>query len=250
MLDGGILFVELDDGSRYYAQPDGPNAEEGEKWARRINYKHPSSMAKIKLFRDFLSFFAVLIEQYVYDEYLKYYELKRGDVVVDVGAHIGVFCVRASRAVGEEGKVLAIEPDPSNLELLNRNIRANSVRNVVVIGKAVYGRRGRERLYLSPHRASHSLYKQGYRWIEVEADTLDCILAGSCVKADFIKMDIEGAEVEALKGMNETLRKHVRLAIAGYHIVDGTRTCGIVAEYLRSRGFRVRVEDGRVYAHL
>jgi len=69
-------------------------------------------------------------------------------------------------------------------------------------------------------------------------------------KVDFIKMDIEGAEIEALKGMEETLLKNndVKLAIEAFHVVDGKPTSETIIPQLKNLEFEVCEEGGFVYA--
>ena len=74
--------------------------------------------------------------------------VKRGDVVLDLGANIGYFTLILPRLVGEEGKVFAFEPDPENFALLKKNVEINSYQNVVLVQKAVSNRNGKATLYL------------------------------------------------------------------------------------------------------
>jgi 3-dehydroquinate dehydratase len=85
---------------------------------------------------------------------------------------------------------------------------------------------------------------------EIEVDTLDNILEELGVtRVDFIKMDIEGAEIQALEGMERTLKENdVRLVIAAYHEVDGKPTWKTIVPWLKQMGFRVRVRESYVYA--
>src|SRR5919204_3156477 len=74
---------------------------------------------------------------------------KEGDIVVDVGAHIGPYTIIASKRVGPNGKVVSIEADPDNFDLLNRNIHLNKLSNVIALNYAVYSEEKRIKLYLS-----------------------------------------------------------------------------------------------------
>src|ERR1051325_3193678 len=64
------------------------------------------------------------------DEIIRHFNTKQGDIVVDVGAHIGKYTIIASKRVGANGKVIAIEAHPGNYEMLNRNIKLNGLTNV------------------------------------------------------------------------------------------------------------------------
>ena len=65
---------------------------------------------------------------------------KEGDVVIDVGAHIGPYTLKASKRVGLNGKIIAIEADPENFDILNRNIQLNKLTNVIALNYAVYSK--------------------------------------------------------------------------------------------------------------
>jgi len=135
-------------------------------------------------------------------------ELKRGGVVLDVGANIGFYTLRFARSVGPEGTVYAFEADPRNFELLTRNIEINDYNNIVPVHKAISNKEGRLRLYLhESDSADHRIFDADgtRRFIEVEATTIDHYFSGRDVKIDFIKMDIQGAEFLALQGMRRIL---------------------------------------------
>jgi len=124
----------------------------------------------------------------------KYYKLQKGDTVVNIGANVGVFTIKAAREVGNQGKVIAIEPDRNNVEFLEMNIKRAGLKNVVVVQKGVWSKRGELKFYQGSSPGTHSLTKKTQRFTIIEVDTLDSILYELGVeKVDFIKMDIEGA---------------------------------------------------------
>jgi len=140
--------------------------------------------------------------------------VKKRMTVLDIGANIGYYTLIAAKKVGRGGKVFAFEPEPSNYDLLCKNIKINKLHNVVPIPKAVSDSANITKLYLSPvNRAEHSFCK--YRgtsatFVNVETIVLDDFLKD---KIDFIKMDIEGAEMEALKGMQNIIRNNKKLIL-------------------------------------
>ena len=82
------------------------------------------------------------------DEIIERFSPKEGDTVVDVGAHIGHYTIIASKRVGPNGKVIAIEADPRNWDMLNRNIKLNQLTNVISLNYAVYSKETKIKLYL------------------------------------------------------------------------------------------------------
>ncbi len=143
-------------------------------------------------------------------------EIKRGDVVLDVGAHVGYYTLIFAECVGDTGKVFAFEPDPTNFALLKKNIEANGVKNVVLVQKAVSDTTGITKLHLCEQRhMGHRIYEwhSSDTSIEVETITLDDYFKDYDRKINFIKMDIEGAESKAVQGMRSLLQRNKKLKI-------------------------------------
>ncbi len=142
--------------------------------------------------------------------------IKKGDVVLDVGANLGYYTLLFSQWVGPTGKVYAFEPDPDNFALLQKNVRANRLQNVIPVQKAVSNRTGGMKLYLSDrNKAGHRIYESGEARpaLEIEAVRLDDFFRDCKDPVDFVKMDIEGAEDRALEGMLELLSKNPKLKL-------------------------------------
>jgi len=140
-------------------------------------------------------------------------EISKGDVVLDIGANIGYYTLIFAKLVGKEGKVFAFEPEPNNFSLLKKNIAINGYENVVLIEKAVSNKSGKARLYLAEeHSGDHRIYESevilGRKSIEIETVKLDDYFKGYKGRIDFLKMDIQGVEPIALKGMETLLEKH------------------------------------------
>jgi len=178
----------------------------------------------------------------VYEQLLK---VEKGDIVLDVGASIGGFTIPAAKKVGEEGFVVAIEPCPVNLAYLRKSVKINRLQNVQFVEKAAFNCRKRLSLHLSNsyNIDTHSLiYEEGKDSIEVSTDTLDNIVYElGLTGVDFIKMDIEGAEIEALQGAERVLSKAKKVVVAAYHIRNGKKTSSYVRRFLKTRGFKVCV---------
>lgn len=135
--------------------------------------------------------------------------LKKGMIVVDIGANIGYYSIIAAKRVGEEGKVFAYEPENENLILLEKNIEINSFNNIIAIKVALSNQFGTSKLYLTEdNKGTHSLIdnRQTNNSVAVGTDTLDHSLEQfGFPKIDLIKMDIEGAEILALDGFKRVI---------------------------------------------
>ncbi|WP_187152668.1 FkbM family methyltransferase [Acidianus manzaensis] len=140
--------------------------------------------------------------------------VKDGGVVVDVGANVGIYSLIAAKYAE---RVFAIEANPEIIPILNYNITLNDFKNVTVINKAVSDSEGKVKLYLGKaHEVSSILpsFMEGYtysKYVEVESTTLDNLLSG--VSVNLLKIDVEGAEVNVLRGAKETLKKAKRIII-------------------------------------
>jgi FkbM family methyltransferase len=138
-------------------------------------------------------------------------EVKKGDVVLDIGANIGYYTLIMARIVGDNGKVFAFEPDPSNFALLKKNVEANGYKNVVLVQKAVSDKTGQVRLYLNPNKTvDHRIFDSGdgRQSIAIEAVRLDDYFADFTGKIAFIKMDVQGAEGGVVQGMPDLLQRN------------------------------------------
>lgn len=171
------------------------------------------------------------------DGYFKLRAPKSGDVVVDAGAWTGHFTIIAARMVGPGGKVVAIEPQKVMCDHLNDRLKRLRIKNVTVVHSALFDRPS-ELSVPTNNTPGFNVFAQiaGAEETErVALRTLDDILATLGVgQVSFVKMDIEGAEIEALSGMRSTLSsKHPFLAIASYHYRDGAQTCSRVEEILK-----------------
>lgn len=177
--------------------------------------------------------------------YLRRYTIKQGDVVVDCGAYQGTFSVLASQLVGEKGVVIAFEPDPANYKNLLHNLKLNNCSNVTAINKGLWSKKGYLKLKMD-NTGSTLIFEEDLRnsSIEVSVVTLDQELSNLGVTSvDFIKADVEGAEIELIKGSKNILATNkVNLAIATYHELDGKKTSVMVEDQLRKLGYTAVTE--------
>jgi FkbM family methyltransferase len=158
------------------------------------------------------------------DDIIERFTPKQGDIVVDIGAHIGLYTIISSKRVGTNGKVVAIEADPGNFEMLNRNIKLNRLTNVIPLNYAVYSKETKIKLYLPSGESGFTKYNTIMpnwastedKFVEVNANTLDYLLQLNQIREEevnWIKIDVEGAEFEVLKGAQNVLSKSKDIAL-------------------------------------
>lgn len=153
--------------------------------------------------------------------------LRDSQVVLDVGANVGLFALHAARAVGSRGRVYAFEPNPSTHRRLVRNVKINALTNLEVRRTALGDRNGDADLFLpKPGVAGGATLLQGWRdivdqeapWdtnapgedvLPVRLSTLDRFCEEHGVEQiDYVKIDVEGAEPAVLLGGERTIRRH------------------------------------------
>lgn len=164
-------------------------------------------------------------------------EIGAGDVVYDVGAHRGFFSVLFSILVGPGGEVHCFEPVPENREVLERQRQANALETVIkVVPAAVTSETGTARFLMGNSSSTGRLVKpqSDQRTISVRTITLDDYVAQGNGPPDVIKMDVEGAETDAIRGMSETLRRHKPKLIIEFHSDEAKRS---VWEVLAAAGY-------------
>lgn len=136
--------------------------------------------------------------------------LKKGDVFIDVGAHIGYFSLLAASKIGDEGHVFAFEPAPANFHFLLKNIELNGFKNIEAFRQAVLEKKRKTNLYFSDtNTGDHRVFDSGdnRKFIKVDTISLDDFFDKRDKKIDFIKIDVQGSETEVLKGMTGILKK-------------------------------------------
>lgn len=142
--------------------------------------------------------------------------LRSGMVVVDLGANVGYYTLLAAEIVGRTGRVFAFEPDPFCFGLLQKNVAINRCANVITVNKAVSDRRGMGWLFVEEkNKGGHMLRASGEagRSIPVEVTSLDDYFRDGATRIHLIKIDIQGAEMAALRGMKKIIEANEDLAV-------------------------------------
>ncbi len=175
--------------------------------------------------------------------------LAPGMTVIDGGANMGLYTLYAARRVGPAGTVLAIEPSQRDFDRLTEHVRLNRLHNVRCRRLALSRAPGRGQLRVAAEwNAGHNtLGEFGYettelvRVEEVEVRALDAIVADEGLqRVDLIKLDIEGAEYDALVGSDETLRRFapaILIELSDRTLRHQGHHSGEIWDFLEGRGY-------------
>jgi FkbM family methyltransferase len=180
---------------------------------------------------------AYVQKQYEYRHGSVVCKAEPGDVAIDAGGCWGETTLYFAHEVGGSGRVLSFEFIPSNLSVLRRNLEANPAlaTRIELVENPIWSHSGRALYYVdwgpgSRVTADPGRYPGAGQCTTVSID--DVVVARQLARVDFVKMDIEGAELEALRGAERTLRTHCpKLAISVYHQLSDFVT---IPRYLES----------------
>jgi FkbM family methyltransferase len=180
-------------------------------------------------------------------------EQARGGTVVDIGAHVGLFSVYASRVIGAK-RIVSVEPDSTNFQLLSRNVSANAIENATLVNAAVAGESGEKRIYIDPsNTGGHGFYSRGVHSKLVKTFSLSELFEASRVaECSLLKMDCEGAEMEVFEGAEDELLTRVSAIVLEYHLDEyPVERLEMFQKRIETIGFDIEVQPtGRAFGIL
>jgi len=167
--------------------------------------------------------------------------VRPGTTIVDVGANVGFFTLKFSKWASDGGRVLAIEPEPLNIDALKRAVAKNGSTNVDVIQAAAAEKEGELFLSLNPlNPADHRLAEQG---IAIRAVTIDGLMQErGWPDVSLIKVDVQGAEPRALAGARETIARFnpaIFIEIDDKALRKAGSSADDLIESLRAQGYQM-----------
>ncbi len=198
------------------------------------------------------------------DDLLQLFRPSKGDTVVDVGAYLGRYTLTSSNLVEKSGRVVAIEGDPSHYEMLDKNLKLNKVSNVtaincmvgskdmhlIVISEDNYLGVGSKDIHTNYQDDSHREFDETGRAkignSLVYLNTLDNLLIKEhgISEVNWMKIDVEGAELEVLKNAHNILSNSKRIKLL-IEIHDVNKHYKPIVEILNSHNFKIIFEkDG------
>lgn len=177
--------------------------------------------------------------------------IKKGDIVLDIGAHTGMYSIPFGKAVGTAGKVFAFEPESKGYNAIKRNAELNSLTNIVPINIAVSDREGTIDFFVRPDKDTHSIFEKTdvpsplgiQEKISVKTASVDSLIErGVILSPALVKIDVEGAELVVLDGMVKSAKqiRHILLEIheSALELVGVEDPKSEVEARLKNLGFR------------
>lgn len=158
-----------------------------------------------------LDFESLTILSPLYEDYISnYLQPEKGDVFIDIGAHLGKYTLPIAKIVGDKGLVISIEAHPINYKYLIKNIKLNSLTNIIPLNIAAWEDNCKIKIFHGDVAGHHSIkINKNLGYIHIQARIMDDMLEEINIKkVNWIKIDVEDAEYECLKGLIKTLKRY------------------------------------------
>ncbi|WP_430408547.1 FkbM family methyltransferase [Kordia sp.] len=222
---------------------------------RKEKFKRKTNAYQTR-FTDGIDMLTKLPMYYVVNDIARYetfYTIKKDDIVLDAGANHGYLSIYYGKKVGANGKVFAFEPDAINIVAMEENIALNpEVKNIQIQEELIWNENTKLAFFEAGSVSSSIHYKpENAKAILKDAITIDSFQKRENLdRLDFIKMDIEGAEIEAMDGLVEILKKYQpNFAIASYHWVNEEQTYKKVEAFFEEKNYPYKTvfyKDGEI----
>lgn len=214
-----------------------------------ISYLFKGSYAEVRGHKMFLDLndtneiLSNLQEEYSLDILKEH--IKKDDIVIDIGACIGIYTLEMAKLVGKNGRVIAFEPLEEAFYLLKKNVEVNNYGGRIKIHqKAVSNKTGKGSLFYHPFHIGASVMFNGFDGREerkTETINLDEFFKNNNSKISFIKMDADGSEYLILQGASEILKRTNKMLVEfvpGNISVQG-KTPKEFLDLIKSYGFKI-----------
>jgi len=194
------------------------------------------------------------VDQSVFNEIFKFKEyreaeeqiIKAKNPILDAGSHIGLFCLYC-RALNEQVKIYAIEPEEDNFKILKQNIKENNFKNIEIVNAALSDKTGEGNLIISSDNHNHYLaddfLENSFAIVQAtKVFSLPDFLAQHQIgQISLLKMDIEGGEYKIFESLNFDDFLKIQAIIMEYHISSKNKNFKIIESKLRENKFSVEI---------
>jgi len=176
--------------------------------------------------------------------FIKTIKDKKLKVIYDIGAHVGYYTLISSKCVGDKGIVYSFEPNPQNIFYLKKHIEINKINNVSIIERAVSNFIGTVNFDITSNTSTGKIADKG---VPIQSITIDYfVFKNNNNPPEIMKIDIEGAELDALKGAKETITKFHPIIFLSLHSGDLYKEC---KRLLNNYSYKIQeFEDNEIIA--
>ena len=148
------------------------------------------------------------------------FDINDSDVVIDIGAHIGLFALFASQFC-RQGKIFCFEPIKENYELLVENINSNKIKNIIPFNFAVSKESDSVKIFLNDDYSGHSMFLETNNFVIVKSKSLlDIFSENNIQECNFLKLDCEGAEYDIINSLPSDFLNKIKKSVIEYHLAD------------------------------
>jgi FkbM family methyltransferase len=184
---------------------------------------------------------------FFYQDYTKFFDVKKGDTVFDIGAHIGSFSLYAAKKAGSSGGVYSFEPCKESFDLLSKNKKINNLENLKIFNLAVSNKGGIKKFFISNsgNQAANSLFEiNNAKEVKVSVISFENFLKQNKIKTiDFLKMDCEGGEYDILFNSSKKTMQKIKKISLEYHPIDNKKNKFTIINFLRKHNFLIKEGD-------
>jgi FkbM family methyltransferase len=209
---------------------------------------------KIKIRTDSTDLMQLATVWLAEDYKISEFNVENNDVIIDIGAHIGLFALFESQFC-KNGKIYCFEPIIENYDILIKNIELNNIKNIIPFNQAVSKENENTKIYLNSDDSAHSVFSSGKNFVQVKSTTLKSIFDENNIdNCDLLKLDCEGAEYEIIDSIpEEYLLKINKLIIECHLITEKSKLYNNLLKKLEKMSFKIKIEKitedmGMIYA--
>ena len=176
----------------------------------------------------------------------KKFEIKKNDIVIDIGAHIGYFTIYAAKKA-HQGTIYSIEPYKESFEILKKNLKLNNLTNVKPVHAAITNVTKQITLYIDKNnQIGNSIFRTNKTKESEKVDSFsltDFTENNKIKKIDFLKIDCEGAEFEILLNLNNELMRNINRMSVEVHENNNTDSIDKLVSFLNKNNFKVKISS-------
>ena len=171
------------------------------------------------------------------------FSINKEDIVIDIGAHIGLFSLFASQYC-KNGKIFSYEPIKENYNILKENIEVNKIENIISFNSAVSNQTNKLKIFINSDDSAHSIFKSEKNFIEVDSTTIKSIFDKNKIEnCNLLKFDCEGAEYQIIESIPKEYFFKIEKMIIEYHLAnEKPEMYKKLIENLKNNSFEIKIK--------